>query len=108
MTSPEHPRRSVRHASLYLPDGDIALSLEGEDEDGPILHIYRVDKVFLARQSAVFAGMFSLPSIPGGNENYNGVPLVALTGDDPKGMEDILKFMYNPACVLSFSRILHV
>ena len=82
--------------TLYFEDGDVALSLEDKDDDGPVTRIYRVDKVLLSRHSSVFAGMFSLPENPGGNEKYDDVPLVPLKGDDPVALEAVLQWMYDP------------
>ena len=97
MTSSEHLRPSVQHASLYLLDGDIALSLESEDEDGPILHIYRVDKVFFARHSPVFNDMLSLgDSDSACNEQYDGAPKVHLL-DDAEDVAGLVGAIYNAA-----------
>ena len=93
-------RRLVEHETLYFPDGDVALSLEDTDGDGPFLRMYRVDKIYLTRHSPIFSGLFSLPSVSH-VEIYNGVPIVGLTGDNPVALEEVLRFIYYPACVPS-------
>ena len=91
-----------RTGSLYFPDGDIVLATEGTLFTGEkIARLYRVDKIFLARYSKVFADMFKLPPVsPDACEVYDGAPLVRLVGDDAGGVQDVLRFIYNPGCVL--------
>ena len=84
----------VRHPTLYYADGDVVLSTESADHK---ILLFRVDKIFLSRHSKVFAGMFSLPSTPGVHDEYEGAPMVRLFGDDPVGLEDLLKFLYDPS-----------
>ena len=57
--------------------------------------MFRLDKVFLTRHSSVLAALFKSPA-----ELYDDVPLFALE-DDAEVMEDLFKFVYNPACVAS-------
>ena len=89
---------TIRHPTLYFNDGDIVLSTETADKK---TLLFRVDKIFLARHSKLFADMFALPSVPGVHEEYDGVPLVRLIGDESKGLEDLLGFIYNRSCVLT-------
>ena len=84
-----------RHPALYFTDGDIVISATSKDKS--FVEFYRVDKIFLSRHSKVFAGMFSLPTAPGVHDEYEGVPMVRLFGDDPVGLEDLLKFLYDPS-----------
>ena len=91
----------VRAAGLYFAAGDIVISTrdDAEPEDTPRV-AFRVYKAFLARHSEVFATMFQsllAPDTP--QERYDGVPLLA-TNDNSSHFEDLLKFMYNPACVI--------
>ena len=91
-----HQMRKVPHETLYLENGDIALSLQDKDDDGPVIRIYRVDKPFLSRHSPVFDGLFNIPSNPCENEVYDGALVVPLTGDDPSAFESVLQFLYDP------------
>ena len=89
----DQPSETHRHESLYFEDGDVIISSRGAAGDEVL---FRVDKCLLARQSPVFSGLFSLPSQPGLNEEYDGVPLVRL--DEPsEAIQDLLNFMYDPA-----------
>ena len=91
---PEEPNL-VRHETLYLAVGDIALS--AVDAHGVPSVVFRVDKAFLARHSSVFATLFGSSSASGERERqYDGVPLISLP-DDSDTLEDLLSFMYNPA-----------
>ena len=88
------PPDTRRHEALYFDEGDVVLSVS---QTQSISILYRLDTAVLSRHSPVFAGMFSLPSTSGVNEEYEGVPLVRLSGDSPSGIEGLFKFMYNPA-----------
>ena len=91
----------IRHPTLYFDDGDIVLAIDQRKSlktKKAADTVYRVDKIFLARQSKVFADMFSLPPGPSGtHEEYDGVPMVRLAEHDPPAFEDVLKFIYNAA-----------
>lgn len=91
---PSRVKTTRRHSTLYFSDGDVVLSVDSADG---IQHLFRVDTVFLSRHSTVFADILSIPSSPAANETYDGVSLVRLVDDDAEGVEDLLKFMYNPA-----------
>ena len=91
-TSIDQEREIIRHPTLYLPDGDVVISVESAS----VQYLFRVDKVFLSRHSKTFAQMFALPEPPTG-EIHDGVPLIPLYGDDPEGIAGLLTFLYNPA-----------
>lgn len=82
---------TVHHPTLYLQDGDIALS--AKDAHGT-LYIFRVDKVFLKRHSSIFADMFALPLSTGEKEEYDGIPTVHLS-DDATELADMLQALYH-------------
>lgn len=95
-----------KHATLYLEDGDIVLSVDrnARESEPPNRLLFRVDKIFLSRHSKVFADMFSLPALPNGHELFEEVPIVRLVGDESEGVEDLLKLLYNPAYVFHSNR----
>ena len=92
----------VRAAGLYFAAGDIVISTRDDAEPEDTHRVaFRVDKAFLARHSQVFATKFQsllAPDTPN-LERYDGVPLL-VTDDNSEHFEDLLKFMYNPACVI--------
>jgi len=90
------------HPSLYLADGDIVLSALRSGSTTPYW-IFRVDKVYLSRNSPIFADMLSIPQFTGEDpesqteipETYDGVPLVRLP-DDAEDIAALLTVLYNP------------
>ena len=89
------------HPTLFLPDGDVVLSVKSHE---PARTLYRLEKSLLSHHSPIFRSTFRLPQQPGLNEEYQGVPVVPLEENDPGAMEDLLKFMQNPAYVRSQPR----
>ena len=81
----------VRHSTLYLADGDVVLAAP---RSATVTVLFRVDKVYLARNSPVFRSMFTLPSDPGINEMYDGVPRVQLV-DDADDLARLLAALYD-------------
>ncbi|KIP07405.1 hypothetical protein PHLGIDRAFT_423278 [Phlebiopsis gigantea 11061_1 CR5-6] len=89
-------------SGLYFPDGNIVLR-SAENVQG-VATLFRVHKGVLALNSAVFAGMFSLPAAaPDVQEVYDGVPLVTLT-DSAADLEALLRALYDPGA-LSLPRL---
>jgi BTB/POZ domain len=76
---------------IYFEDGNVVLSAK---DDGDNLVYFQVHKSILAKQSAVFKDMFSLPS-PSVVEKYNDLPLVHLH-DNAKDLKVFLQAMYDP------------
>ncbi|KAJ3546706.1 hypothetical protein NM688_g5487 [Phlebia brevispora] len=85
-------RPLTRHPSLYLKDGDVAITAQHSDGS---LHVYRIDKAFLSRFSPVFADMFAMPN-PSTVETYDGAPVVHLT-DRAEDVEAFLAALYDPS-----------
>lgn len=93
-----------RHPSLYFADGDIVMSATSKEKT--YTEFYRVDKVLLARHSAVFQDMFSIGSAEGSSANgsyssseqqfYDGVPRVHLY-DDAEDVAGFIGALYNTA-----------
>ncbi len=91
-----------RHPSLYFADGDIVISATSKEKT--YTEFYRVDKVFLARHSAIFKDMFSIGSAEGGSvdsnaevqQYYDGVPRVHLY-DDAEDVAGFIGALYNTA-----------
>jgi len=75
-----------RHEALYFPDGNIIICAAGTGADGVV---FRVHKSILGFHSELFADMFSLPTVEGVNDTYDGAPLVNTT-DDARGWGDLL------------------
>lgn len=85
-----------RHPTIYFADGDIVLCATAKGSD--VLHMFRVDKIYLTRNSPVFREMLSLSS-PGGSthgtgEIYDGSPLIRLP-DDANDLASLLGLLYN-------------
>ena len=92
MTLVYEPLKTVRHESLYLPDGDVVLAAP---QSPTTTVLFRVDKIYLSRNSPAFRSMFSLPSVPCVNELYDGVPKVQLP-DDADDLARLLAALYDP------------
>lgn len=86
----------VKHSTLYFDDGDIVLAVQRPRKTRSFL-LFRVDKIFLSRYSKTFSDMLTMPASPEGREQYEGAPIVRLVGDDPKAVEVLIQYMYNPA-----------
>ena len=83
-----------RHPTIYFPDGDIVLCASNKASD--ILRMFRVDKVYLTRNSPVFRDMLSLASPPGHGhqtETYDGAAVVRLP-DDAEDLASLLTLLY--------------
>jgi len=95
---PEH------HGVLWFPDGNVVLATDSL--------LFRVHKSFLSLHSSVFKDMFDLPFIPAGDlpgssreqldataarssEEYEGLPLVSMTGDNGKDVAHLLRAVYE-------------
>ncbi|KAF7301876.1 BTB domain-containing protein [Mycena indigotica] len=90
-TQDNHPTTAVngiRHATLYLQDGNIVLVA------GSPQIIFRVHRSMLSRQSDFFATMFTLPGPD--RECYDGAPLIFMQ-DDPQAVESLLNVLYDPS-----------
>ena len=84
----------TRHPTLYLQDGDIAITAMLSDGS---LQLYRVDKTFLSRYSLVFEDMLSMPA-PQSIETIDDVPVVHLL-DDAQDVSTLLETLYDPSYV---------
>lgn len=88
-----------KHATLYLPGGDIVLcSAFNDSESDPPRTLFCVSKATLAFHSPVFAGMFTLPDKPDTQDTYEGLPLVRIP-DAEEELEGLLFALYSPASV---------
>ena len=94
----EDPRR---HEILYFPDGNVVICSAGA---GSNRVLFRVHKSLLSAHSTVFKDMFALPTLPGVDETYDGVPVV-VTADEAKGWEDLLGLLYHMTCAKVNSNI---
>lgn len=86
--SPSHEK----HPSLYFPDGDIVLS--APTASGVSL-VFRVDRVYLTRNSPVLRDMLSPASsshLP--TELFDGVQLLRLA-DDAHQLANLLELLYS-------------
>ena len=92
MTASSSEMEFVRHESLYLTDGDVVLSAL---RSPTVTVLFRVDKVYLSRNSPVFRSVFTLPPNPPVNEIYDGVARVHLT-DNADDLARLLAALYDP------------
>ncbi|THH31943.1 hypothetical protein EUX98_g2220 [Antrodiella citrinella] len=90
-TDPSLP--GVRHPKLYFEDGDIVLSSDSADQ---VTTFYRVDKIYLSRQSIVFQEMLGVPMSVSPGEMYDGVAWVRMP-DPTDELEKLLLALYNVA-----------
>ena len=86
------------HEDMYLPNGDIVLRTNTDfgDEDDAVL--FRVDSVYLSRQSPVFRSMLPSSSKTKAKETYDGVRVVRMS-DDWYELGQLLSAMYDIKCV---------
>lgn len=87
----------IRHPTLYFEDGDVVLSSDSADH---VTTFYRVDKIYLSRQSVVFQEMFGMPMNPSPAEMYDGVAWVRMP-DPTEELEVLLSALYNVAYVFN-------
>lgn len=84
-----------RDPTVYFPDGDIVLCALTKASDA--LQLFRVDRVYLTRNSPVFREMLSLSSPPGHGhttEMYDGATVMRLP-DDADDLGNVLSLLYN-------------
>ncbi|EIW87224.1 hypothetical protein CONPUDRAFT_96556 [Coniophora puteana RWD-64-598 SS2] len=96
--------RLKRDKSLYFDDGNVVIAAALTPTKNGLL--FRVHKSILAKNSLVFADMFTLPDISPRteaetNDLYDGVPVVPMY-DKPQDVRGLLHFFYDaPSVVLS-------
>ncbi|KLO09155.1 hypothetical protein SCHPADRAFT_1000469 [Schizopora paradoxa] len=77
------------HAILWFPDGSVILKTDS--------YLFRVHKSILSRESSVFKDMFAFPVNEDDRANeYDGLPVVPLLGDDEKDVIQLLRMLYKP------------
>ena len=81
----------VRHPTLYFADGDVTLCAA---KSCGVLQAFRVDRVYLSRNSPVFREMLSPASAHNMTELFDGVPLLRLA-DDADELASLLELLYN-------------
>ena len=91
--------RIEKSTSIYHAHGDIAILSLPNDEG--VITAFKIDKIYLSRNSAVFEGMVGLPSMEE-SEKFDGVPLVRLQ-DTAEQLGDFLEALYDSGYVVSFS-----
>ncbi len=83
---------------LWFSDGSVVLRTES--------YLFRVHKSILARESTVFADMFAFPANAGHDrsqdfgEQYEGLAVVPLIGDDETAVIHLLKLIYQTKCAV--------
>ncbi|KLO06256.1 hypothetical protein SCHPADRAFT_695050 [Schizopora paradoxa] len=94
--SPRTNPKPTPHDALWFDDGSIVLATD--------VHLYRVHKGVLARNSSVFKDMFNFPtSVEGGGmnddatnaEEWDGVPMVKMAGDSDEDVYHLLMALYD-------------
>ncbi|GJE96790.1 BTB domain-containing protein [Phanerochaete sordida] len=86
------PSEPTQDAKWYLPDGDVVL--HATDAQSAI-RLFRVHKAILAHHSAVFAGLFTLPTNGATNETYEGAPIIQMQ-DDADDLAELIGALYDP------------
>jgi BTB/POZ domain len=89
--------RTVKHPSLFFPDGNIVLSIMHNNEQ----HLFKCHKSVLAKHSPVFTDMFELALYEPESEEYDGVLSITI----PDAFEDVsalLTLLYDPLYVLLY------
>jgi len=100
----------VKHASLWIPDGNIVLcgkpspNCDDMNNEYPadvvIQVLFCVHKSTLARQSQVFKDMLELPSEHfSTSDSFEGLPLVILE-DSASDLDRLLNLLYDPWFVI--------
>ena len=79
-----------RDPLLYLEDGDFVITATRATDT--VVQVFRVDKVFLTRQSGIFREVLSLPA--GDTDKYEGVPRMHLP-DDAANVRGLIQAMYD-------------
>ena len=80
------PSEYLRSDAVWFDDGNIVLETQGT--------IFRVYRGILANNSPIFADMFTLPPLPGVNEEYDGCPVVHMP-DDARPLGVLLRALYE-------------
>lgn len=80
-----------------MSDGNIIIAVMDTTDTVDVLRGFQVHKSILAKQSSVFADLFTLPQGPGAEE-YEGVPIVRLT-DSYRDVRSLLCLFYDPVYV---------
>ena len=78
------------HPTYYFDDGNVVLVAP----DGGTVTYFRVHMTVLARHSAMFAEMLSLPATTGTNEMYDNAPLIQMY-DDATDLADLIGSLYD-------------
>lgn len=83
------------HEALWFGDGSIVLVMD--------VHLYRVHKGVLAKNSSVFKDMLEMPTGEGdggandgaGVDQWEGLPLVKMVGDSDESVFHLLMTLYE-------------
>lgn len=94
-----------RHKSLYFDDGDIVLAAPTKGYPDRRT-MFRVDKIYLARNSPIFRDMLSFSPGQEPHDTYDCVPRVDLA-DEAEDLQGLLGAMYNAAYVSPIPPLLH-
>ncbi|TCD64064.1 hypothetical protein EIP91_004572 [Steccherinum ochraceum] len=89
LSGSDHLLPGVHHRRLYFADGDIVLSSVSAKMKTTM---YKVDKIYLSRQSEVFQGMFTMPA--SSTDLYDGVPWVRMP-DPTEELSPLLEALYD-------------
>lgn len=79
--------RRFMDPALWFDDGSVVFATD--------TRLFRVHKGVLAKVSGIFADLFSVPQPAEGGDEYEGVPLVYLPGDDGEDVLHFLKCIYE-------------
>ena len=92
MDSSPTAKTLLRHATFYLPYGDLIVQ-SAPDESGAAI-IFRVNRSVLAFNSPVFADMFTLPNTSA-QELYDDAPVVCVP-DTAEELNALFLALHDP------------
>ena len=97
--------KQTHHSDFWFADGSVILATSST--------LYRVHKGILSSQSKFFRDLFELPIDTAGagectkgddiGDEYEGLPVVRMAGDEDEHVEWLIRTLYNPyeKCVYS-------
>lgn len=96
------PLEVVRSTHVWMNDGTIVLQAHSSNTNKYLL--FRVHKSVLALNCAAFQALFGDDTavLDQSSEQYEGIPMMH-TYEDANDMEDFLRALYYPECVLANS-----
>lgn len=98
------PSNLIKSEHVYLNDGNIIIHTHSTEPG--VATLFRVHKSILALHSASFRALFgndSAVALDSASQQFEGLPLLETHDDNAKDMEDFLRALYYPECVMVHS-----